>query len=360
MERTILLTSLFWIFSFGFSLFGLDPHLFYKVMSEPTPSWMIEQINKDLDLFKNEYKFEFLEKIYEENGVPLLLARIKAKNGVLTIDRRFIHPTAEMIYDGFQILHLLAPLPDFDLILSGHDAWNESFDPPMPIFIEAKDKTINSFILLPDRFALHGYLPQKNEVLEGNLIFPWEVKRRILFFRGSDTGANSISWRDCPRPKLVALSLKNPDLIDARLVGLHFKEWFDEAQREGFFSPFVSMTEHLFYRYLVDVDGNCASCPRTATLLHSNSVVLKQMTNSVQWFYSTLKPYEHFVPFKDDLSDLLEQTRWAMDHDEECRKISLNARFLARDVLSEERVYQYLYRLLEEYSKRQKLVFENQ
>ncbi len=356
--RERIFVSLFLFFlCFSFKLFGLDPYQFYKILNEPTPLWMVEQINRDLDLFGDELNAEFLDELYAEKGSPLLLARIRSKNGMVSIDRKYIHSTAEWIYDGFQRLHALAPLPEFDLLLTGHDALSGIFDSPLPIFTEAKDKTSNSFILLPDRFALHGYAPQKNEVLEGNLIFSWEVKRKVLFFRGSDTGANPVTWRDCPRPKLVSLSLKYPKLIDARFVdSLHFKEWLEVARNEGFISGYVSMRDHMFYRYLVDIDGNCASCPRTATLFHSNSVVFKHMTNSIQWFYTTLKPYVHFIPFKEDLSDLIDQVRWAIDHDEECKKISLNARFLASDVLSEERIYQYLYRLLEEYSRRQKAV----
>lgn len=340
---------------FVLRVYSFDCSVFYKIMSEPTPLWMKEQIDKDLSFVEKELSPDFLEKIYREMGKSCALVRIRSLNGVLSIDRSYFHEVSELIYQGIQKLHFFAPLPDFDLLLSGADTLVGDSNFPLPIFIEAKDKTCNSFILIPDRFALHGYEPQKKQVLEGSLIFPWEVKQKILFFRGSDTGANLENWKECARPKLVALSLKNPKLLDARFVdSLHFKQMLDFAIKQGYISGYVSMREHLFYRYLVDIDGNCASCPRTATLFHSNSVVFKQITNSMQWFYSLLQPYKHFIPFKEDLSDLLDQIEWAKDHDEECKQISLNARFLARDVLSEERIYQYLYRLLEEYSIRQK------
>lgn len=34
-------------------------------------------------------------------------------------------------------------------------------------------------------------------------------------------------------------------------------------------------------------------------------------------FYKQLQPWVHYIPFKADLSDLLEKIQWARDHDEE-------------------------------------------
>lgn len=77
------------------------------------------------------------------------------------------------------------------------------------------------------------------------------------------------------------------------------------------------------------------------------------MTNSVLWFYGTIKPYVHFIPVAEDFSDIFTQLEWAKTHDEQCKEISENARQLAAEVLSQETNYLYLYRLLEEYSKKQ-------
>lgn len=44
---------------------------------------------------------------------------------------------------------------------------------------------------------------------------------------------------------------------------------------------------------------------------------------------------------------------WAQEHPQECFQISRNARDLADNVLSREAIYEYLYRLLNEYSKKQ-------
>jgi len=52
---------------------------------------------------------------------------------------------------------------------------------------------------------------------------------------------------------------------------------------------------------------------RFASLLCYNSVVIKLEPKYVEYFYSDLKPWTHYIPVKDDLSDLEENVAWAMD-----------------------------------------------
>lgn len=48
-------------------------------------------------------------------------------------------------------------------------------------------------------------------------------------------------------------------------------------------------------------------------------MVLKQDSIYYEHFYNELQPWKHFIPFKSDLSDLLEKLQWAKDHDEEVK-----------------------------------------
>ena len=45
--------------------------------------------------------------------------------------------------------------------------------------------------------------------------------------------------------------------------------------------------------------------------------MLKQDSDYYEHFYKDLVPFTHYVPFKHDLSDLLEKIQWARDHDDE-------------------------------------------
>jgi hypothetical protein len=224
----------------------------------------------------------------------------------------------------------------------------------------SKCTTDAGLILIPDWYAFCGYEKEKELIHQGNKECPWVTKLQILFFRGADSGAwDRANWRASPRFKLVTLSQQNPQLIDARLSHLLPYEDTDEIRNlihnEGFVGEYIPLNKHAKYRYLMDVDGHCAATPRLPALLSSNSVVFKHMTRSQLWFYGKIKPYIHFIPIHEDLSNLLQQLAWAQSHDEECRQISLNAQRFAKETLTPEVAYLYLYRLIQEYSKKQKM-----
>lgn len=350
-----------------FNLDALNSSVFYQKLQEPTPQWMQEQIEHDLAPFRKELSREYLDELFIQKH--LTLVRVQVKQGQLTVQKSKAAATSEawitnLILPNIYELHRLIGLPDIDFVFIARDflklhnllPCQGADEAALPIFIMSKCQSDPGLILIPDWFALNGY--KTFQILHGNQLFPWESKLAILFFRGSDSGAWDRSmWRNAPRPKLVALSLEYPDLINARFSSLLTYEESNAIraimEKEGFVGNYISMSDHPRYKYLMDIDGHCAAAPRFPTLLHSNSVVFKNITSSLLWFYPKIKPYVHFIPVAEDLSDLLTQLEWAKSHDEECKQISNNARQLAVEILSQESAYLYLYRLLEAYSKKQ-------
>lgn len=368
---------------------AVNPALLQQKLREPTPQWMIEQIENDLAPFKKELSRKFLDGLFTLAGEELFLdeviarrkqlslfeqlflVRVHIKQGVLTIQASNTSKQLAWVHDiiipCIKELHHIASLPDIDFVFTGRDyitlyEWLPCLPPDtplLPIFVMSKCAHDKGLILFPDWFALKdGYEPAKSQIIQGNAHSPWKSKKDILLFRGADSGAwDRLNWRKYPRPKLVALSLKYPHLIDAKFSTLldydSTSEIRETIKNEGMMGNFVPMVDHPRYKYVMDVDGHCAAAPRLPLLLYSNSVLFKNMTSSRLWFYPQMKPYVHFVPVKEDLSDLITQLNWARSHDEECKKISQNARELAAEVLSHEAVYLYLYRLLYEYSKKQ-------
>lgn len=58
---------------------------------------------------------------------------------------------------------------------------------------------------------------------------------------------------------------------------------------------------------------------RLPYLLAGDSLVLKQDSIYYEHFYNELRPWEHYVPVRADLGDLLEKIQWAREHDEQVR-----------------------------------------
>ena len=68
------------------------------------------------------------------------------------------------------------------------------------------------------------------------------------------------------------------------------------------------------------------------------------------WFGKLIKPYVHYMPFKEDFSDLIEQLEYAKNHDEEMKQIAQNARKFIEEFATRNSLSCYLGLLLIEYA----------
>lgn len=358
-------------------LFSFCNDTFYQKLEQPTPQWMHDQIQEDLAPFTKELSKQFIDELFcRDEG--MCLVRVRIMNGKFHIQKSasaMNHPTPDQIITHLKKLNEIIPIPNIDFLLTAHDGpmtlnskfildqlsggtiFQQFYEPEIqaPIFSITRNGRKNNFIVIPDMFALNGFEPSKSLVLEGNVIYPWESKIDALFSRGSDIGLNDLSsWINHPRTRLVSLSLQYPDLINARYTSLYSQCHKQFAIQQGLMGSYVSIKDHPKYKYLICVDAHFATTPRLPLFLHTNSVVLKSSTPSILWFNKALKPFEHFIPVAEDLSDLVPLIEWAKAHDAQCKQISENARQLAAEILTHEYVYVYLYRLLEAYAKKQR------
>lgn len=336
------------------------------------------QIDKSLESFDTQLSKKSLDQLFHENGRPWVLMRVRYQKGKLsfeeTVNRHGVHESWRQI---FQRLYRLNRLPkvDFDLLITAHDALpcpncsevvcsNGIYLPKksdslvfdgkrIPIFVQA-DCNHGQLILFPDFLHL-GSASKYLEIRMENHRYPWANKKPILFFRGGDSGiCKKEFWPYCQRPYLAKLSVDYPEWIDAKLsLDLHHKEWKDYARNHGLIGNYVSIAEHGAYKYLLDIDGNCASNPRNQFLMFTGSTIFKAMTNSRSWFYPCIKPFVHFIPIENDFSDLFSQIDWALENDSECQKIAGNALNLAKKIFSQDYIDSYIYRLLHKYANKQ-------
>ena len=77
----------------------------------------------------------------------------------------------------------------------------------------------------------------------------------------------------------------------------------------------------LSHRYLIHVDGNTWAGRFQFYLLDSRSLVLSNRV-FIDWYMWKLKPWIHHVPFELDVSDLEEKLKWAIENDDEAKKIA--------------------------------------
>ena len=83
----------------------------------------------------------------------------------------------------------------------------------------------------------------------------------------------------------------------------------------AYFEVHLGLLCLLQYKYQLNIDGTVAAY-RFPYLLGGGALVFKQDSNYYEYFYKSLKPNVHYIPFKRDLSDLKEKIQWAKENDD--------------------------------------------
>ena len=95
---------------------------------------------------------------------------------------------------------------------------------------------------------------------------------------------------------------------------------------------FTSLPDHCKYKYLIDFLGNGYS-GRVKHLLHTGRPLFYQERDWNEYWFFDMKPFVHYIPVKNDLSDFYEKFEWAKNNEHECTKIGKNAQDFAANNL---------------------------
>jgi hypothetical protein len=206
-------------------------------------------------------------------------------------------------------------------------------------------------ILIPDYFVQdETYRDDLAAIGEAVSKTPFERRRNLIKWRGSLSGEeypDLANYRRFPRYRLTKLSVRHPDILDARLTNYDFGD--NEAgpalraQLVREFGPpaeTLSAASFVAYKYLISLDGVGAAWKRVATILACGSVLLLH-NRWHQFFYAALRPWVNYVPVSYDLSDVVERYEWLVAHPTEARTIAENGLRLARETLSPEALETY-------------------
>jgi len=115
-----------------------------------------------------------------------------------------------------------------------------------------------------------------------------------------------------------------------------FKKLYEEGQFSNVnFKKDLKIDEQMKYKMMLDMDEMYI---RSTAIwkLYSGSVLLKTRSNWKQWY--DLIEWEHYVPIKDDFSDLNEKIEWCLQHEEECEEMIKNAKTFVIGTLNWEQV----------------------
>lgn len=185
---------------------------------------------------------------------------------------------------------------------------------------------------------------------------PWSKKFNRAVFRGSLTGSG-VTPETNQRFKAFVISNEKRDLLDVGIT-----EWNIRPRKIENFKYMKTIEpikiekipqkdklglqeQSIYYKYILILEGDSAAF-RLSYQLSSGSVILLAASQWHLWFSHMIKPYEHYVPIKENLSDLITQIEWCKSNDDKCSEIAKNARTFYDKYLGRKGVLDFLQKTL--------------
>jgi len=162
----------------------------------------------------------------------------------------------------------------------------------------------------------------------------WEDKKEGLIWRGAVTGLRNDKKlvRGYPDEGWRIKVVKRYFSDNSTLVDVAFQKGHDTLKAATNYNvnnyvrdSHTSIENQLKFKYLFTIEGNDVATGLKWQLA-SNSVVFMAKPTCVTYaMEDLLVPFVHYVPLKDDYSNIIEMVRWAQINDARCRWISEQA-----------------------------------
>ncbi|XP_034032226.1 protein O-glucosyltransferase 1 isoform X1 [Thalassophryne amazonica] len=254
------------------------------------------------------------------------------------------------------ILEVIDRLPDLEMVVNVRDypqvpSWVQ---PMLPVFSFSKTADYHDIMYPAWTFweggpAVWPIYPtglgrwdlMREDLQKSAAQWPWNKKVSKAFFRGSRTSAE--------RDPLILLSRDDPQLVDAEYT--KNQAWKSEKDTLG--RPpakEIPLVDHCKYKYLFNFRGVAASF-RLKHLFLCGSLVFHVGDEWQEFFYSQLKPWVHYIPVKQDLSDVRDLLLFVKENDAIAQEITTRGEEFILNHLQMQDIYCYWERLLTEFSK---------
>jgi hypothetical protein len=164
-----------------------------------------------------------------------------------------------------------------------------------------------------------------------NNILEWDEKINKLYYLGDSAGCG-ITINNNPRLKLIEIGMKNKDLMEVSLSRYSKSDKLNPRTQEmGFFNAEETnlytvgnkIGKHGKYKYLISVPSYTID-PDLGFYLSMGGLVFKVDSDYSSWYDNLLKPYQHYLPIKKDLSNLVPFIKWANKNPDSAQKIARN------------------------------------
>lgn len=261
---------------------------------------------------------------------------------------------------ALMLIGSVRPLPDTDMFVSSSNT--ERWETLLPVFTRVRPRNPRSlYVLLPYEWLLHPFQNERTRASSRHLgKYPWHRRQASVVWRGSNSNCipscsmvkaardpeefgsclrgyacedawNASNWLNTPRGRLVYLS-QFVHGLDARFTSASRKvadTLWESLVANGLTAPYMPLTEQMRHRFTINLDGTGAA-DRLYAHFMCGFAVLACESAFAQWLTvdaaggenASLRPFEHFVPVRYDLSDLAGRIAWLRANDEEAELIA--------------------------------------
>ena len=194
----------------------------------------------------------------------------------------------------------------------------------------------------PYFFNNHGFEKMREAASRSNQ--DWHSRNGDIRWRGGFNGPGRLDFSDgsaqdqTVQARLrMALIGQNIPGFDAGFVGVNERATQSVFKHFGLLKPQIPEVDWLNDKFAIDIDGWTNSWSNFLVRMHLGCCVLKvdSQLGYRQWYYDRIKPWEHFVPVKSDMSDLAEKVDWVRSHDAKAKQIAENGQAFARTMTFE-------------------------
>ena len=260
----------------------------------------------------------------------------------------------------------------FPMVVGRMDLGNYTYDKHIPILSISGQKhyldipvpnydDVMFVLKTPSKYAAPkaSYAQNKTKKTNPDPTFTtnWDDKViRKAVFRGGPTGCGYTAETNMR----IRLVMEQSKWIDARFTSREGNETIDsksirydpkyglgsmKTSIKSDMNSFLSMAEQSKYKYIIHVDGN-VNAYRLLTTMTTGSLVLRVTSQYTSWADHLLQHMVHYVPVKQDLSDLNEVIQWCNANDDKCQKIAANGMEFARSILNKQFIQTYFQTVL--------------
>jgi hypothetical protein len=278
---------------------------------------------------------------YENNGFPLYDMRIERSGSHYRIifqsgvDLKIIRQMVKMVSAYIYWLSLCPP-EITSITVNGSDGERVSQARFTP-----SSRTLHHIPIVDPHFFHHRGFETDRQA--GRSSPSWAQRTDDITWRGALSG---VGWLNCNMqdrldPSVMhrirlAMALIDEPNVDVKLVGWKNIDpaFRHDAGNLGILGQPIPSQQWLTKKYAIDIDGATNTWSNLIVRMLHGCCVLKvgSQFGYRQWYYDQLKPWEHFVPLKTDLSDLKEKIEWVRSHDQEASQIALHGQQFAQSL----------------------------